>query len=130
MARKQIATFLGPNKGLSVLAERCYGLSGVIANAASGSASSVMLDFTTGSYLAEVELYFLSNVDANSNVYVDATLNGESVYQGAWDQEPSGKSSGGPLVRMIIPPNTKFIFKWGSSASKSATLSLSGRIYR
>jgi len=59
MARKQIATFLAPNKGLSIVDNHAYATSGIIPDGGSGSAATTMLDFTTG------KGYIVGKIDFN-----------------------------------------------------------------
>jgi len=131
MAKKQIATFLGPNKGLSIAKDHAYAYSGVLDI---NGTETVMLEFTSGNFL------FVGTVQFN---YVELNgyhfqyrfyLNGIAL-QGFID--PSG-SSGDPtastsLIPIIIPPNT--VVKCTAENITDNTLqnqvcSMVGRIYR
>ena len=47
MSKKQLATFLGPNKGLVTLGDHCYAYSGSFV---ASTTSTTRLLFTTGKY--------------------------------------------------------------------------------
>jgi len=127
MVKKQIATFLGPNKGLSIAGDYAYAYSGVVSDSSSGSAATTALNFTSGNYIVVGELNMITNDVLNNQHYVDVIFNGESIFKGSWDAEPYAIT--GPLTSLIIPPRTVVIVKWGSSAAKDATIVITGRVY-
>jgi len=131
MAKKQIATFLGTQPGLSIAGDYCYAYSGIISDASSGSAASTLLKFTTGKYTSVVDCYLFTDRMNGNALYLSVTMNGTIVYQGAWDNSPSKVEGGGPLVAFVIPWNTSFEIKWGASGGTyNATCALTGRVYR
>ena len=58
MAKKQIATFLGPNPGLVIAGEHCYAYN----TAPASEAASNILEFTTG------KQYIVGTIQLNANV--------------------------------------------------------------
>ena len=127
---KQTATFLGTQKGLSIAGDHCFAYSGIINDASSGSAATTMVKFTTGKYLSVVVCYDFTDSGGNTDRYFSVTMNGAIVYQGQYDDLPAKVEGGGPWAAFVIPWNTLFEIKWGASASRNATLSLTGRVYR
>ena len=129
MAKKNIATFLAPNKGLSVLGNHGYAYSGVINNVGGGAATSTMLSFTSGNFYYRGILNIIDdNVSGSVTMYIDITFNGTSVYKGSWDNSPDMASTS-PLVTLIIPARTEVVVKWGSSNDRNASIAMTGRIY-
>jgi len=117
-------------KELNIIGTHCYAYSGIINDASSGSAATTMVKFTTGSYVAAVECYVFTDSGGNTDRYFSVTMNGIIAYQGQYDDLPAKVEGGGPWAAFVIPPYTDFEIKWGATASRNATLSLTGRIYK
>ena len=115
-------------KTLNVIGDYCYANSGVITNGSS-AADTVMLDFNTGSYIAVMKLYFTETENGDNNVVVETEMDGIVIYESKWDQTPAGKATGGPFLEVLVPPYSNFTFSWGCSATKTATVVLTGRLY-
>jgi len=116
-------------KTLNIIGTRCYAYSGVIADAASGSASKTMVKFMSGNYVAVVECFVADNDSGDYNRFYTASMNGVIIYATKFDNSNYQGNTGGPMVVFVIPPYTEFEFKWGSSGSFEAILSLVGRIH-
>jgi len=115
-------------KDIHIIGNHCYAYSGLINDASSGSAATTLVKFTTGSYIAKVDCYvFTDHLNGNAT-FLSVTMNGVIAYKGQYDDSPSKIEGGGPWVSFVIPPYTEFEIKWGSSASRNATLSLTGKI--
>jgi len=133
MARKQIATFLGPNKGLVTLGDHCYAYSGSFA---ASTTSTTRLLFTTGKYYIVGEIRLAGMIDLttpangriatmtikfnNNIVLVDKT-------DAAEEDMPSANVS--PL---IIPPLTVVEVISDANdddANYTGSISLTGRVY-
>lgn len=134
MAKKQIATFLGPNQGLSVIGSHCYAFGGL--NVAS-STPLTTLDFTTGDQyiVGEFQVNAALDDDDPAGSVVPTTLNikfnGQTVAiigcGGATpDRRPS--SIGQPVV---IPPRTKVecIVDSIDEADRYNSVTFVGRLY-
>jgi hypothetical protein len=128
MAKKQIATFLGPNKGLSVLGNHAYALSGPVQDAGSGSAATTMVKFTTGNYYTVADLAFADTNVGSENVFIAIEFNGQEVFSALW---PHGNYDYQPVtIPLLLPPRTEVEVKWGiESVTVNMSLSLVGRIY-
>jgi len=133
MARKRIATFLGPNKGLSVAGDYAYAYGGLFA---SSTTETNELLFTTGNYL------FVGIFQLNGPVDDDApgsinksmaklSLNGNPI---CIITNASGDS--GPFdirQNIIIPSNTEVrvdVVADGNESDRYGSVTITGRIYR
>jgi len=134
MAKKQIATFLGPNKGLVTLGDHCYAYSGGINL---NNEAKTFLEFHTGKYtlVAGVQTTVkLGGLNVGKRVQTKVTLNGSVIIDmgskiGAtttsFDDIPS------PL-NVIVPPNTLVqiaVFTDDTEGDQPFYVSLTGRIY-
>jgi len=130
MAKKQIATFLGPQLGLSIAGDHAYAYSGVL----DIGAETDMLNFTTGNFVFVGTVQF-NYVELNGYLFQYRFYLNNVALQGYL--EPSG-SSGDPqpptsIIPIIIPPNT--VVKCTAENLTDGTLqnqvcSMVGRIYR
>jgi len=128
MVKKQIATFLGPNQGLSVVGSHCYAYSGEIAV---GDTETNLLNFQTGKDYIVCTIQFnaahgsgddyVFRVYFNGNV-VQRYLYAETVDRGVPDQ---------PLY-MVIPPLTDVQCSAQNTTDTSSNgqiVAISGRVY-
>ena len=113
--------------GIRYVGEHCYAYSGVVQDASSATAATTVLDFTSGSGYIHARIDLVSDAKATADRFLNILLNDESVINGAWDNDPAKSLS--PVVKLIIPPFTRFVLKWGCSATKNVTISLTGRVY-
>jgi len=129
MAKKNIATFLGPNKGLSVLGDHAYAYARVSTSAA-GSADTTALLFTTGNYYTVFDYIGFVNTENATNVcYVEIFMNNAEVFVALYNN-PQDMRDDQPL-QLIIPPHTKFEFKVGqASGGTSWSVIMTGKIHR
>jgi len=130
MAKKQIATFLGPNKGLSIVGDHFYSYSGAIEDAGSGSAATTTTKFTTGKYLCVGKINWATNSQGADTIYFEVFMNGTQVIQLQWDGSPALESN--PPFNLVIPPNTVVEVKWGmaSGTTKEMCTLMTGQVYR
>jgi len=131
MAKKQIATFLGPNQGLSILGSHAYAFSGnlTITGQGTGDPDTVLLKFHTGKQFIDIDLTIGLDTSADLTVAYEINLNGQTVYAVKWDAGgPSGFIVDVP-VKLIIPPLTEFELKVGTDANKLMCAILRGRVY-
>ena len=128
MAKKQRATFLGPNQGLSMVGSHCYAYSGEISVA---NTETNLLNFHTGKDYIVCKIQFnaahgsgddyVFRVYFNGNV-VQRYLYAETVDRGVPDQ---------PLY-MVIPPLTDVQCSAQNTTDTSANgqiVAISGRVY-
>jgi len=127
MAKKRIATFLGPNVGLSIAGDYAYAYSGNIQDAASGAADIEMLNFTTGTGVINAIVDFDTLHEGADTVYFEIELNGSSVLSIGHDSTNVSRTT---EYHLIIPPHTTVVMKWGINAiTTTACVLLTGRVY-
>ena len=133
MARKQIATFLGPNEGLVTLGDHCYAYCGAFPTQ---SATKRRLLFSTGKYYIVGEMRLAGMIDtataSNGRIAtMTVKFNGSIVLlsktAAAEEDMPSAD-----VVPIVIPPNTEVEVTQDANDDEAAiygTISLTGRIY-
>jgi len=113
MARKQIATFLAPNKGLSIAGEFAYGFAGLFG---ASTTEFEMFNFTTGKetivgeFILNGSVLFTSDSHLGSNSAFKITFNGVAVSTVKIDT--TGTDIGMPMTNnqaVVIPPLTRVI---------------------
>jgi len=115
-------------KDIHVIGSHAYAYSGVVQDAGSGSAAAILLSFTSGNYYFDGKLNYIDGEQGGTNRFINVTFNGISVYKGSWDDAP--KQNANPLTTLIIPPFTEVIVKFGLGTTESASVTLTGRIYK
>jgi len=125
MAKKRIATFLAPNKGLSIAGDHAYAASGAIQNAGTGGPDTTLLDFTTGNYVFVGMLDFTNTGKLGHDIYLNVTFNGIVI------SSTEENSTGIVPMRFdyLIPPYTTVTVKWGSNATYDGSAFMTGRVY-
>jgi len=133
MAKKRIATFLAPNKGLSIAGDHAYAYSGMFG---ANTAEQTMLDFTSGNYYIVGRITFTGSVKANApqSGSISAALvlfNGLPIAILKTD----GLNESQPTVAysdIIIPPNTVVkvtVESADTDADNQGSAIITGRIY-
>ena len=133
--RKQIATFLGPSKGLSIVGSHCYAFSGAITTAAGTYVTA--LDFTTGgkSYIdAHLELYIddTTPIGQNDAYGFKIEINGSEVCRLEMDDRATPRTrQPHNNINFIIPPLSRVIISlYGESDETDlGTFMLKGSIH-
>jgi len=128
MAKKQIATFLGPQLGLSIIGDHAY----AYASAEASTSSATVLDFQSPkSYLVgKIELNpQIEYANGNSGVSrIRIKFNGSVV--GLLLTE--GTDFYRPSMKLIIPPLTRVTVEAVSNddtAAEIITIGFTGRVY-
>ena len=133
MARKQIATFLGPNPGLVTLGDHCYAYSGSFT---ASTTSTTRLLFTTGKYYIVGEFRLAGMIDlatpANGRIgTMTVKLNNNTVLVDKTDAAEEDMPSAN-VSPIIIPPLTEVEVISDSNdtdANYIGSISLTGRVY-
>jgi len=110
MVKKNVATFLGPNLGLSVAADHVYAYSGIITSV---SSLATLLEFTTGSRtIKAIALFQLASGPASGvNYWFDIEFNGQVVNRQFLSKPyDSRQPSDSDNLHIIIPPRTNCKF--------------------
>jgi len=132
MAKKRIATFLGPQLGLSIAGDHAYAYSGTFGSL---NSSQTLLDFTTGSetIVGRVHCNGAVNVADVTAGVVDAftvTMNGQTI--ALLKTETGSERQWAAWVDIVIPPFTKVTITTIAASSNAAFLVsavITGRIY-
>jgi len=129
MAKKQIATFLAPNKGLSIVGDHAYGYSGVL----DISTEIDMLSFTTGNFVFVGTIQFNAMEISGEDFLYQFYLN-NIVVQGFVDNDGAYAVPRPPttFINVIIPPNTQVratAQNQSDSAQRRQVCNITGRIY-
>jgi len=127
MARKQIATFLGANKGLSIVGSHAYAYSGTIP--ISGSFTE-MLSFTTGKtyWVGDFRLEGEFDDVAGSTIQVQIEFNGVTILLAKTTEDRYGDR---PEISLLIPPltNVKIQALQNTGGDLDFQAILVGRVY-
>jgi len=115
--------------GIRYIGEHCYAMSGPVTDPGSGSAATSCLDFTTGSgYILATVAYASNSASGSQDEYVDISFNGVSVWTPRYTS--SAEATNEQPFEILIPPQTRFIFKWGlGSDTRQISVILTGRVY-
>jgi len=125
MAKKEIATFLGPQLGLSTLGEHAYGMSGSVTDGGSDTAATTLLDFQSGKQYIIGTIDFTNNVASAHNIYFTISFNGLLV-----NETKEATAALIPLkYDILIPPLTEVVVKWGAGTTGEGSVMLVGRVY-
>ena len=133
MAKKRIATFLGPNEGLTIAGSHCYAYSGLLSV---DTSEYEIFNFTTGNYYTVGKFTCngavrISLVDVGSITVFQLKLNGSNTVGVKVDTNDKDMPAQG-FLEVLLPPNTEVILSANSSESTTAekiSASYTGRIY-
>jgi len=124
MAKKNIATFLGTQKGLSTLGDHAYAFSGLIT--VTGD-DTVLLDFMTSSRYIVTTFIPVYATDAGDNAEWEIEINGEIVY--VLFATAATISALTQDVRIIFPPNSRIRVLGSVGNDRVLGAIISGRVY-
>jgi len=132
MARTKLganAIFSGTQKGLSILSDRCYALSGVIGVA---QAEVSMLDFSTEANIIKADIQLVSAVEVSDNYEFKVKFNGQTIWKQRLTNTVQLYPYGIYPIQLVIPPLTKVeitLYNVSADTSREWSVSLTGRIY-
>ena len=119
----------GTGSSINYIGEHAYAYSGPVTDAASGSAATSCLKFTTSNSYIMATISWLTNYQGGNDTFVDILLDGQSVYTGVYDTDPHVVND--QPLQILIPANANFEFKWGvSGVTREMSVVLAGRVYR
>ena len=124
-------TFTGPAEALEIIGDHCYAFSGPI-NTPGQDTQQTLLQFTSGSYYAVVEMQFGLRHDTSDNISFLVELNGKEVC-GYTITGGIGDSQQSNALNVIIAPYTEVLTAGVNNSSGSGIpiwSSIVGRIYR
>jgi len=104
MAKKNVATFLGPQLGYTTLGDHAYGYSGLFEFDNSGFKAG--LDFKTGSRYHKALINWGYPETSGDNIQSQIYLNGVKVYA-QFHSYTGGDYTNAPMyIEIMIPPHT------------------------
>jgi len=128
MAKKNVATFVGPNKGLSMVGSHAYAFSGKITTTTASSAATTYLDFVTGSEYITATFHWLEAYSGNADRFIDILINGQSVMTGIADD--SANQLYAQPIKILLPPHSQITVKYGINGQTiDVTWAMVGRVY-
>jgi len=114
---------------LNYIGKHCYGLSGVVTDAASGGPNSTLLKFTTGNHYIIADLNMTHDMITGNNLFFQITFNGKSVLYLKTDGVPPHQSEVNGYI-LLIPPFTEFEMLFGATGvTVEGTGFLAGKVY-
>ena len=125
-------SFTGPAEALEIIGDHAYAYSGKISVDGSGSADTVILNFTSGNYYLVGDICQQNDDAGGDQLFFQLSMNNNVIMNTVWD---SSASSGPGLPSqpwsLIIPPYTEVELKVGcSTGTKAFCAEIVGRIYR
>ena len=132
MAKTRIgsnATFLGGNKGLSIVGDHCYAYSGEVN--VDNNATTLLFFKSLKGYL-KAKLSVACAEVSGDNYTVDVQFNGVPVYSNVYNNTYQAYPYGVSPFPLIIPPLTevKIIMQNISNSNDTDwTMSITGRVY-
>ena len=132
MAKKNIATFLGPQSGLSIIGKHAYAYSSAFpANVSSITA----LEFTTGNEYIVGKFNLNSAVQFDSaniaGTFIQIKLNGEQVAIG-FSGNGANDSPSSLIIKILLPPHTHVVVNgWADNdaGASYANIQFVGDVY-
>jgi len=126
MAKKQIATFLAPNKGLSTLGNHSYAYSGL--KASDGTNETTYLEFTTGDYYCVGIMSFDYAGEENTTFTPRIYFNNSNI------AEPTTKyGDAEPIkpvdVHILLSPRTVIKSTCQLGSAGNCAVRFTGRVY-
>jgi len=129
MAKKQIATFLGAQKGIAITESHLYAYSGQTPS--SGTDFVTLLSFTTGKYTSVLKWSADYSSNSGDNAVFKASFNGTAI-MGYWVNGGVTSPSDRDEISLIIPPLTTCVFEAKNSQGNETInfyARLTGRVY-
>ena len=129
MAKKNIATFLGPQKGLSIVGDHCYAFTGVVETTA---AFQTFLDFQSpGKRYIKAHLDVLWGEFSGDSIEWNLLMNGVEVMD-ALNTHTANYYFPITHTDFIIPPSTHVVWRIinnSGSTGRNVSAVLRGRVY-
>ena len=131
MARKQIATFLGPQLGISYLGEHAYAYSGLL-NSGDSGAEVTFLAFQTGKeyIFGKFQFFYATDDIQGSDMIYRIKLNDQNIGQYNDVEEPRSNTDPHQPIPIVIPPLTRVTVTIASLAgAQQQAVMFTGRVY-
>jgi len=129
MARKQIATFLAPNKGLSIVGGHAYAYSGEVSVT---NTEINLLDFVSGKEYITAKVQLGSKAGENEDYVFKIYFNGSVVFSTLFNNQGTQYVDIANSIPIIIPPLTNVQMSLDNIADTDTrvwTVHMIGRVY-
>ena len=129
MARKNIATFLAPNKGLSIVGNHAYAYSGEVSVA---NTEINLLDFVAGKDYITAKVQLGSKAGENEDFEFKIYFNGSVVFSTLFNNQGAQYVDVANSIPIIIPPLTNVQMSLDNIADTDTrvwTVHMVGRVY-
>jgi len=129
MAKKNIATFLAPNKGLSIVGNHAYAYSGEVSVA---NTEINLLDFVSGKDYITAKVQLGSNAGENEDYVFKIYFNGTVVFSTLFNNQGAQYVDVANSIPVIIPPLTNVQMSLDNIADTDTrvwTVHMVGRVY-
>jgi len=129
MAKKNIATFLAPNKGLSIVGNHAYAYSGEVSVA---NTEINLLDFVSGKDYITAKVQLGSNAGENEDYVFKIYFNGSVVFSTLFNNQGAQYVDVANSIPVIIPPLTNVQMSLDNIADTDTrvwTVHMVGRVY-
>ena len=130
MAKKNIATFLGPNQGLSIVGNHAYALSGKIETGAQ-STPITMLEFVTGQSYIRTKIVLQHTENTTDDILFEIKFNGELILAHLGSRVDLSVISTNYLP-VIMPPHTHVLITCqneSGATTRDTYATIEGRVY-
>jgi len=131
MAKKQIATFLAPNKGISYAGSHAYAYSGLLDSGAS-DAQVIFLEFQTGKeyIFGKFQFFYATDSYQDSDMIYRIKLNDQIISQYLDIQDIRMAGDPHQPIPIVIPPLTRVTVTIASIAGAQQQAAMfTGRVY-
>ena len=130
-SKKEIASFLGPQLGLSVLGEHCYAYSGSSTVTGASSADTTLLNFNSSKNYIVGNLQPFSTARGSAQLYLVVKFNNQIIINAEFDDSGSINPLLDSPILLIIPPltNVNVLVGLESGTNKAWSLTFTGRVY-
>jgi len=119
------ATFLGPQKGLAIVSDRCYAYSGEVSVT---NSLKTLLEFQTESKVTVIEYFPIYFTNNSEDFLYTVNLNGQAIHAVVLNDQDNTPFVG---IKLLIPPNT-LVTVTGiciDAATRTIGALMTGRIY-
>jgi len=131
MAKQQIATFLGGNKGLSFAGKHAYAYSGIV-GVTGTTDPTTLLDFQTGKKIIKCIVQFHYSILSGDDITYTIKFNGEVVVRYLTSESVSTAIKSAEAIYLILPPLTRvecLALNTSATTARDHTVTLRGTVY-
>ena len=131
MPKKQIATFLAPNQGISYAGSHAYAYSGLLNSGDSGAEVTFLLFQTGKEYIVgKFQFFYATDTIQGADMIYRIKLNDQIISQYNDVEEPRSNTDPHQPIPIVIPPQTQVTVTIASLAGAQQQAAMfTGRVY-